>query len=104
VADAHLAGSGCGQVDVLELQDFGATGGVLRNPRPAKAAEASEAAGNSYSLHSVGVGIRFGLGSRTTGQLTLSAPVGSNPGRVKGLDSDGRSPAARLWFTGSSRF
>ncbi len=83
---------------------FGDTGGVLRNPRTAKAAEASDAAGNSYSLHSVGVGIRFGLGSRTTGQLTLSAPVGSNPGRVKGLDSDGRSPAARLWFTGSSRF
>lgn len=83
---------------------FGDSGGVTRNPNPAQAAEASDAAGNSYSLHSLGVGIRFGLGPRTSAQLTLSAPVGGNPGRVNGRDSDGRNPGARLWFTGSSRF
>lgn len=53
---------------------------------------------NEYSLAGAGLGLTWTSATGLSAAAVLATPLGENPGRINGRDSDGRSPGSRLWL------
>lgn len=79
----------------LGFNTFLDAGHIRVNARPWSALAGSR---NAYELYGAGVGLTWSAPDGFTAAAALAAPLGDNPGRVNGLDSDGRSLNQRFWL------